>query len=107
MDGPGLSASGRPHFPSRQARLLQPGRLVGRRAGAAVGIRLKPVKKAGASRSDAPDSKHCRAVISWLARATAEEEVSQNLVGQVLEAVSRPAIRLQKSALSSDRCPDP
>src|SRR6476660_444036 len=38
MDGARLSASGRPHLSSRQTRLLQLGRFVGRCAGAAVGI---------------------------------------------------------------------
>src|SRR6476661_3441753 len=38
MDGARLSASSRPHFSSRQTRLLQFGRFVGRCPGAAVGI---------------------------------------------------------------------
>ena len=49
----------------------------------------------------------CVSATSWLAPATAEEEPSKNPVGQVLEAVSHPAIRPQKSASSSDRCPGP
>jgi hypothetical protein len=50
---------------------------------------------------------------SWLGPVTAEAEPSEhpehpeNLVAQVLEAVSHPAIRPQKSGSSSDRCPGP
>jgi len=49
----------------------------------------------------------CLAATSWLAPVTAEVESWENPVGQALEAVSRPAIRLQKSASSSLRCPGP
>src|SRR5215470_2106628 len=45
MDGARLPASGCPHFSPRQTRLLQLGRLMGRRAGAAVGIDFLPIEK--------------------------------------------------------------
>src|SRR5215475_14183520 len=59
MDGPGLPTSGRPHFSSRQTRILQLGRFVGRCAGAAVGIGAKRLdkKESARHRSDAPDPK--------------------------------------------------
>src|SRR5262249_10037557 len=58
MDRPRLSAGGCSHFSSRQTRLLQFGRSVGRCAGAAVGISVEPLeKKPARHRSNAPDSK--------------------------------------------------
>src|SRR5262245_50065589 len=57
MDGARLSTRCCAHFSSRQTRLLQLGRFMGRRAGAAVGISFKPLKKFGAHRSDAPNPK--------------------------------------------------
>src|SRR6476646_4837107 len=114
MDGARLSASSRPHFSSRQTRLLQFGRFVGRCPGAAVGISSQGVTAYQPSPLKLPKpsllERHVSST-SWLAPVAAEEEPSENPakhpVAQVLAAVSHPAIRRQKSGSSSDRCPDP
>src|SRR5215475_2644667 len=120
MDGPRLSSSGRPHFSSRQTRLLQPGGFVGRCPSSAVGISSQAVtapqprklsglpKFAAANPSCGGPSFFERRVsaISWSARVTAQVEPSENLpeqLEQVLEAVSHPPNRRQKSGSSSDR----
>src|SRR5215831_2723679 len=119
MDGARLPASGCPHFSSRQTRLLQPGRFMGRRTGAAVGTSIKPLEeRLSAHRSDAPLPKYSRRVTSWsaLARAATEflairgaysSERPENPAKQTSEEASPPAIRLQKLVSSSDRCPGP
>src|SRR4030095_15614233 len=124
MDGPRLSSGGRPHFSSRQTRLLQPGGFVGRCPCGAVGISSQAVTAPppetfrgclGSPRRIRPvvgPSFFERRVsaISWSARVTAQVEPSENLpeqLEQVLEAVSHPPNRRQKSESSSDRYPAP
>src|SRR6476646_10801595 len=116
MDGARLSASRHSHFSSRQTRLLQLGRFVGRCASAAVGISSQGVTASQSSPLKPIDIQLAlleRRVspTSWLAPVAAEAELSENPAEhppeQVLEAVSRPAIRRQKSGSNSDRCPDP
>src|SRR4051812_44164552 len=118
MDGPRLSTSGHPHFSSRQTRLLQLGGFVGRCAGAAVGIRVKPLDKRFAAhstermrfdtgapmcgtrqpaftvrRAQEPRGlllNDAFAATSWSAPVAPEEASSANPVAPVLAVVSHP-----------------